>query len=627
MIGCLALLLFALAQSTQAQDSPDDRFIDGLLERGLVQVAEQECLRKLRADRISSRDRVDWTVRLSQSFCRHAELSSGSDREAFWKRAKDVLVDALGEGVPVGLREPLLVQQTIVDARRASMLHWEVRLIGTSSVSETQVFESAENAISALADARMRLSERLKSTRGKPNSDSATLSSGDIRRLIQTVELHRAIALVDAAEFPAPQRDVVRTLADADRSLRDIAKGWTGDPQTWDAILQRVRISRIEGNREKVEQQVRNAKDARPASWLEDRFIAELVRVDLKTGEFDTALETLLTHGRSRGRLSDELIALQVEALLDSRTLALQQNDKPLAEELQQRAVQWMHQASDPWRLRAEWLMTRSQEQNTYGVEIAKFLADARSAYQRQDIASTLTAYAEASETALEQNRPELADEFDLQRGSLLLQQDSYDDALAAFSAILTRNPHGTSGAKASLMAAFVRGKQYEAAPSAEFQQVYVSALNEHRSRYPSDPTTIDATWMLATFEDHRDQWTSAIALYQEIARSPERGVDAQLRIAVLFARVLERLRELEQFPDEWEDRAVEQLSGYVQSYQRAPDPLSNTQTEVTVRLARLMMNHRQPDYVQADRLLQRVQQSWETIRRAHGQSEQPVPC
>ncbi len=597
-------------------DDVHDRLIEGLLRRGLVQIAEQECLRRMQDERLSDRDRVDWTVRLSKAYCRHAELSSGPDREAFWTRAEQMLTASLEQGVPAGLREPILVQQAIVKARRAAMLHWEVRLVGAASVSDDERYRMVQQLVDELTQLRSQLQKSLDEARQRPGDDSEILSPADLRQLIQRVDLSRAQTLVDAAEFPDPRRDVEQTLAEADRLLKSIAKGWTGDPMTWEARQLRVRIARIAGKRDKVLQLVRTALADRPANWLADRFQAEQIRAELSAGNLDVALETLVKLGRERGRLSDELITLFVEVLLDSRQLALQSGNQQLADDLQQKALAWAGQAKPPWKMRADWLLARTSEEETYGPEIAALLRAGRAAFQRGDVPQALDAYRQASREALDQNQPALADEFDMLRGSILSRQQAWDEALGVFESILQRGSAGDELPKAGLMAAFVRGKLFENDPTPQHQRDYAQALEAHRKRFPNDPTNVDATWMLAVLEEHRQQWTKAISLYQEIADTPQRGGRAQLRMAILLDQILSRLRELRQPPDEWEDHAVRLLSGFVNKYPPPPEQLSLQQAEVALRLARILMNHRRPDFLEAERLLTRVQQTVRSLRR-----------
>ncbi|MGH7202679.1 MAG: tetratricopeptide repeat protein, partial [Planctomycetaceae bacterium] len=119
-----------------------------------------------------------------------------------------------------------------------------------------------------------------------------------------------------------------------------------------------------------------------------------------------------------------------------------------------------------------------------------------------------------------------------------------------------------------------------------------------------------EATWMLARLKERRLQWTQALPLYLEVPTDHERGLAAQVAVARCYEAILDRLRELDADAAAWEQDALEKLGGFIKTFPAEPAALSVTQSELSLRLARLELNHRPPRYAHADALLVRAAES-----------------
>ena len=96
-LAVLALSCGGLARAENA----DDRFIDLLLERGLVQAAENAALQRLSDDFLRPAERVSWTIRLSRAYMRHSQLGGDADRQPLADRATRLLEDLAAQQPPL----------------------------------------------------------------------------------------------------------------------------------------------------------------------------------------------------------------------------------------------------------------------------------------------------------------------------------------------------------------------------------------------------------------------------------------------------------------------------------------------------------------------------------------------
>ena len=361
------------------------------------------------------------------------------------------------------------------------------------------------------------------------------------------------------------------------------------------------------------------------APGFEDDITAERVRVELGQHRPDLALQHLVDFGDANGALTNELAALNVEALLQASEIAATRGEADLADELLEKAERMDATVGLPWRARSRMLLETAADTSRYGRDLADVIRAARSAYQNGDVDQATAKYGIAIAQARESGRGELGREFELTRASILLQAGRYIDSADGFLTVADGADDVDEAGDAHLLYAYCLGKQWERQASPERRAAYVAALEDHRDRFAARSSSSEATWMLAAILDSGNEWESAIAVYGELPPEHTRADQARARIGALYEQQLQHLRETEQPTSEWEDRAVAQLVSFIDYFPVPPARLDRLQSEVAVRLARILLSHRSARYVDADALLMRVQQSYDVAVREAGQNRQDV--
>ncbi|MEZ6067725.1 MAG: hypothetical protein R3B90_18900 [Planctomycetaceae bacterium] len=597
----------------------NDRYFDGLLQRGLVTIAENEAQRRLGDPLLTRAEEVVWSIRLANAYTRHAELAAGDERQTLWRRADEELTKLIARSAELPQREAIAAARGLVDAQRAELLRWEWEANGRTASLAQAARQSLQQSGDALRELHRQLDAAARAAGRRADAAIADgeLTSREVRELQRDVEHALCQSLVSQIELLSPSDDPAKLTREAEPRLNDLTGGWIGDPRVWEARLLRVRLARLAGDAARAATLVKSALSEQPSDWLADRFVAELVRSQMDRGAVDESLQTLLDRGRQPGRMSDELIYLQVEAHLLAAEAVARRGDKEAAAELRQRAIAWSRQVDGGWGARAAQRVGEAESREKYGPEIASASQAARAAYQTGDVAGALQWFARAAELAETQQQFAAAEEFDYTRASILVSQERLPEAVAALDRLLARSAAGAYREDAGLLRAYVLGRLYEAEATRERREAYTAALEAHREAYPGTATGVEATWMLAALEERRNQWTRALELYRAIANDMGRGPQAHVRIAALYELILARLRELQQPPDEWEDRAVEELAACVRSYPPGAAEWSPMQAEVTLRLVRIVLGHREHPYAEADALVQRVQTAGEAQRRS----------
>lgn len=620
------LAVSGFPSQVMAQDATE-RYFDGLLDRGLVRIAQTEALRRLRDDLLKPVDRATWSLRLVQAYRRQSELSGPEDREAYLDRADRLLEELAAVQPPLPRQEAMAVERIALEQTRANLLLGSSLSAAPSDRTRQAAIAALRKVIEQYRELIPQLGEaaRRAARRTPAQLSDGEFSGGDIRRLARDVEQQLAQTQVSLVEALPSGTERDATAHTADERLKTLADGWIGEARTWDARLLRAKLARLQGNSDQAAVIVRSALRDDPADWLVDRFMAELVRSQLAAGQIDVALQTLLTYTQQRQTLPEELGALQVEALLAGWRLAEQAKDSASAGEFWAQANRFAERLEGGWRSRAMLLIDQARETSRYGEEVAALVQTARTAYAAGETERALTEFEQAADRAIALKVPEAADEFDFTRASILIDLSRFADAAEVLERLLTRSPNAKSGEDAGLLLAYSLGRLYEAEATRTRREAYVATLERHRERYHDRPSFVEATWMLATLEENRQQWTNALELYREIANDPERGPASQVRIAMLYQRILERLREIKQPPDTWEDRAIEDLAGYVQSYPQKADELTLPQAEVIVRLVHIALGHREQAYAAVDRRIEPVLLAAQSQRRAAERDGRPL--
>lgn len=612
-----------------AIDEPAREYLRGLRERRLFSVAESYCLRELDDPELPAADRVELTVELSRTLADHAAWRTGQEQEELWSRAAAIVEEQLQRDANSPRREMLLLQSAVVPAEQAELLAWQTRIAPYDAELQSQAISALQSAARGLGEAEATLSERQRTARMPSAAERAAgaLTPADVRLLSQEARLRMASLSVELGRLLPSGIERTAALHAAESRLGPLLRESLPDDFEWEARLLRTQTSRLRGELDQAQSLADAILRDDPPPPVRTRGLAELVRIELARERPDQALERLLAEQEQQRWLSEELRSLNVEALLAARDAAVARSDQPLADDLLAEAERIASQLGGPWGARSQALLTVGREAAQFGTEAALELQAGRAAYQHGDHTAAAEHYAAAIKSVREAGRHQAVPELLYTRASILLEAGEFQQAAADFSAAADDAHAGDRAAQAHLLYAYCLGRLWEERPTQSRREAYAAALETHRQRFTAAPTFVDATWMLAAFEEARQQWTRALELYVVIPTDHARGPAARARVAALYEQILQRLREIGQPPDQWEDLAVAQLTEYLDTMPLPPARLSPLDADVALRLARILLNHRTPDYGSADALLDRViGSSQAAVREAETNGQTPDP-
>lgn len=621
MFVILALGIDWQSEQCAAADRRDDleeRYLAGLRARRLFALAEQHCLMRLADPALTAEGRVDLTLQLSQCFAEHATYRSGQEQAELWKRARDVVTDLLDAEPEVPGRELLILQSAYVPAAQGTALRWQSELAPYDEALRRRAIVQLESSRDALRHAESTLAAAERAARPGPASSRSqvTLSLARLKPLIVDAKYHYAASSVDLAKLLPGGLDRTSVIHAAEARLNELARSAVNTSRRYEARLLLGVAARLSDDHAEAMTILDALAAPQTPLGIRQQAVAESMRVELARGRPEAALSQLQEAEEVYDKVADEILCVGIEARLAARAVALQQRDVVRAERLWDEASRTGSRIEGPWRVRSQAVLEMARSAGEFGPDLAPLILSAQTAQGNGDAGRAIELFGAAIDKATESDRHDLAAKLRFTRASLLLQSERYADAEAGFLAVVEGEASKGRAAEAHLLAAYCLGKQWEAAPTQANRERYVSILEEHQTKFGDQPTLVEATWMLAAYQESRLQWTEALALYAALPADHQRGPAARARIALLYERILQRLHETEQPREEWEDRAVAQLMEYIDLMPLPPAPLSVNDAQVILSFGRIVLDHRAPDYDDADALLDRVTTSARLIRR-----------
>ncbi len=612
------LIAVCLFTASLCGGEPQARFFDQLRARQLYSLAERYCLEKLARPDLPAAQRIDFTYELSRTFVQHA-LVAGDDQQAeLWERSQKVLQHA-GQQVGEHDRKLLLeLQSGFVDCARGHALRWQTELSPDDGPLRQQAIQTLSTGIERLTRLEPELKVRLRKPSPKNVAAQDKFTPAEIRGLLLTTAFELGQARFETANLMStdnPQR--LPAIQEAERwlgvALNADRSGETG--LSSQVLLAGCARLRIEANRA-----IRLLDDVAaesPSPAILDQIMAERVRVLLMQMKPVDAAELLTIAFQNRAAPPGELVSLRIQVLIELWQTAEAKQATALAAEFQATIDQQLERvrATNPgyWAAYCESLVTQSRESRTLGADLAEHVRRARGYYSSKQIPAAITAYAQSAKLAKDSGRADVAFDLAYTGGSIEIESGRFSDAIRTFDALVAEQPAHSRTPDAHLLAAHALGQIYSGSATKPNREAYTAKLEAVRRDHPHHPTFGEATWLLARLEEKRLQNSAAIQLYRQIPTSHARGPAAASATARCYDRLLHRLRELRQPTEKWETEAVATLTTLLPE-EKSTATLTEDQAVLLLHLSNIVLQSNQPDFAAADRWLEGVTRSAETV-------------
>ena len=592
-----AVLLLWWSVIVPAAEDPSRRndYFTGLRQRGLFSLAESVCLEELARDDLDGGDRLEFTLQLSRTLGEHAQVTAGDEQRDLWSRARGVLEDfqASYPRHPGSIR--IDVQIALVPLARGAYLARIADLAPYDRRRRGEALETLREGIDRLAASQRRLD----------STDRQNEPPG--RVLLATTRWRLARAHLDRARLMAPGTpDRAADLLAAEKALKQMS------PTTLGEELKRAR-SRLRAQVARRQADFAKARKILEVAGFEndDRLLAERVWIDRDDDKSAVALAMLdRRFGRPRPP-SDELQYLRQACLNRLWQEALAGGHRKEADSLWSRLVDQARRTAEAadayWATRSRQDAMLTASIRTLGPVLARSRARAIGLYQAGRTDEALDAFASAIAEANRVDHKELAIELAFIRGSVLVKARRFKESAKAFHLLADRRPLHERSAAAHLLWAWSLGQIFQQQPRDDRRLTYRRSLVAHRRLHATDPSTHEATWLLAQLEQADRQTSRARELWAAIPATHARGAAARVLIAASYETELAAMDRGDPATIRKLARAIVVLDRFVAELPKSPRRWSVPQADIAVRLARLRLQKQRPDFRHVDALLQDI--------------------
>jgi TolA-binding protein len=604
---CVLIGLAASGICRAGEAEQTAQYFRELRARRLFNLAERYCLERLGGARVSPLQRSALTIELSRCFADHATFAPPAEQQELWKRAADTIDEFLAKNADHPARALLEAQRATLPAARGRWLRWKADADPDDTAVAGEARQTLTRGIELLKESENKLAEEARKAPLATSRDQ--LAPHEFRAELYAVRYQTALALVELAELTRAGDPARKDyLKEAESRLGALVGGFPGEELSLDSQVVLARTLRLAGNPKRAWQQLAAVEETHPPLVVMDRVMIEKARLLIEQDAPKEVVQVIGAYERQYRSLPGELSYLRIQLLVEMLQAARDRHAEDLSSELQvvidaqlQRLVQ---DVGGYWAERAKMLLAQSEDVRILGAETARLVRQARRLYLAGKSAESVQAYAEAAAAAQKSGRDAPAFDLRYTAGSIQLEAKDYEGAAKTFQELVEQSPQNARAADAHLLEAYALGRIYEAQATKANREAYTAALERHRERFSGSPTVNEALWMQAQLEERRLQASVALRLYRSIPNDHPRHAAAQLAIARCYEKIIDRVHEQEQSPVAWETAAIQELEPMLSGANRLPEEM---QTEISLRLARIMLRRNPPEFAKADRLLENI--------------------
>ncbi len=596
-VGCLLLAAICCAADE------DERFLEGLRQRRLFELAEIYCTERLAGAQLPPAVQGDLAVELIRTYALHAANSPPDQREELWKAARSAAADFQRKS-PQHPRGILVrMQDALTLLSQGELARQEL---------EAGAGDPAESARKALRDATKLLADLDKEIdreiplrrRGQLKPEELTadeLTSLEHNAIHQLARAYRNQALL----YDAKSADQVAGLTRASELLqKPLAVLGPEEPLAWqirlDLALCLRLVDNLEGAKEQVEQVDRDGVD--PARRLQAR--AEAIRIELAGKNLQQA-QTLAKEGGTQAGVSADFDFALFELRLALWRAAFAAKDEPAAKKHQELAIKLAESLDDThgpyWGRRADQHLIRSQPGGA-GTEILSRAAD--NLYRKKEFDQAVAAYDAAATQARAGGNADGAFELAYKAALVQEQRQKHADAARRFRALAVALPTHKEAAEAHLRGVWNEAK--EAARDVEAEQAYVTMLAEQIATWPQSESAAQARLWLGKWHAGRKEWAPAVDAFAGITRESLHFPAAVASIAPCWQEHLRSLAAAGKQTEAEAERAAAWFdAAIVGTENKLPEKWTATDRLSAIEMAKILLDYRPDKYREAEGILQ----------------------
>lgn len=472
-------MVLALSACVGAQDSMDARFVAGLNQRQLFELAEFHCRDQLSRSTLPADRRAESTRLLIRTLSLHAMNSPPDERMAKWQQAEEAF-QAFAAALPQHPSLPEVELELLWNRlRQGEVLRLEADLTLDREPSMARARDCLRAAIRDLESLRDRLRP------GDPASGNGQMA------LRPQIDFALASAYRrQALSYPENSPDQVHLLNRALGLFNSIARIPNNSAMAFDSRFAEIDCLRRLGNLDDAAQRLQDLQSRELKDEEKFRLVLEQTRLSFKTGQVEAGVRRLAAEPRpasaDESLLADGDLAL-MEGYIELWRDAIRQADEATAQQWQSRAGQLLKEMEQTrsayWVRRAGQLLAQSGDSAADIGNLHVLERTAEHLFAQQDLPQAAAAYLRAAALAKEMGDQAAAFQLGMRSAAIVRQQGDVREAVRAFRNLALSQADEESATEAHVWA--IRTAADAARNAQDGLATYTELLQEHVSRWP----------------------------------------------------------------------------------------------------------------------------------------------
>ncbi len=496
-----AALLLAFCRSSVGGELADGEreFVQQLLDRAMFDLAEQFCRRHLESPN-DVNERAEWELILSECQQQHAWSMDEDSRSGMISESAQRITEFLRTNTPVPDKSLLLRVRQIELLIAAGLMEAELEAplsnpmatgIPRKSAGALFVREALSQA-GILAEALLKLMDEIRA-----DIDAAVLRSARERTRFVLAQVGFL-----RSELAAPG-DEILTSEQQEAMLEQLQKSASDDELRFRCRLMLANIQLKKGDFATFRLRYENVQAVADSPGDRARLAALKIRSLLRQSLPSEALQEYVRASRDGLTLTQELQTLRLQGLLQLVEVLHQLEESPERREMIDKTTREFLQTkentlaltSGVWRQRCLRIVDHFERVQQVGPEAAWDLAQASTLIEAGDV-SGARKLLQSLIQKLGGRDQKLAATVMLQSGNLSVRLHEWSNAsvdLQQATQLFQEVKDDSRAAAADLLRVFVIGQQWDSAAVGISERDYQSALEEHLTKFPDQPTTVKA--------------------------------------------------------------------------------------------------------------------------------------
>lgn len=551
----LLLGLGILWPATLLAQTPDQRFVAGLRERRLFDLAETFCRQRLSQTDIRPGEQADLVLQLVQTQVARAAGSAPEQQPATWEAARRTLDEFLRQNEKHPRREVLVVQHALTLLARGQSLRQEWELDASRPELKAQAAQTLRDAVAEL-DAADKWIVKLLPQR-QQNGSEEQLSNPQLMALQNNVQFQLAQCYLNSALLygdgeKSARVDALTQIEERLELLRRRVQ--PSDPLAWQILVLQMECQRRLGNVSTAESLSASLDEKSLPAQIRPDIWNERLQLALAQGKTDEAIGWLPQVASFYAR-SPKLCLSLVELFL---TMAAKSKDESDRQTWQERADQTIRVLETYhgtyWARRANLLLLENADathRSSSGELIARLADELIRKRQPEEALRILDL---ASSQASADGRAAAAAQLAIRAAQIQQQRGQFQDASDRFRLVAAGFRDQPEANEAHLSACWNLAQLVPQQP--ELLQNYMQILGEHLTSFPNDATADQAAIWLVPLLNRQGRWFESLQIAAGIrTASPDFAKGVELGSSAAMAE-LTRVANAE--PDQRTARAHE---------------------------------------------------------------------